>query len=115
MDVRGDEKSFLSREKFYKVVFKEEIRRSFFGDSSREKSFSSGVRKEKEREGGIKKKGLFVSEAVLDNYVKRLKYRDSEKIRFDKNKFGVDSLDAGKGVGDLLFKVKEKVFNNLKI
>lgn len=27
----------------------------------------------------------------------------------------MDSFDIGKGVGDLLFKVKEKGFNNLKI
>uniref|UniRef100_F7CTT6 Elongin-A n=2 Tax=Equus TaxID=9789 RepID=F7CTT6_HORSE len=114
VDARGDEKSSLSREKSHKAVSKEETRRPPSGDSSREKPPSSGVRKEKEREGGTKKKGLPASEAASDNHVKRPKHRDSEKTRSDKNKPGVDSLDAGKGAGDLLPKVKEKVSNNLK-
>lgn len=88
MDVKSDEKVFVvSREKLYKVFFKEENWRLFLGDNVREKLFFSGVKKEKDREGSsLKKKCLFFLEVVLDNYLKKLKYRDLEKVKLDKSK-----------------------------
>ncbi|KAF5924648.1 hypothetical protein HPG69_004520, partial [Diceros bicornis minor] len=114
VDAKGDEKSSLSREKSHKAVSKEDTRRPLSGDSSKEKPPSGGVRKEKEREGSTKKKFLSPSEVASDNHVKKPKHRDSEKTKSDKNKPSVDSLNIGKGAGDLLPKVKEKVSNNLK-
>lgn len=49
-----------------------------------------------------------------DNHLKKPKHRDPEKTKSDKNKQSLEGLDTGKGAGDLLPKVKEKVSNNLK-
>lgn len=77
----------MSREKLYKVFFKEESRRLLLGDSVKEKLFFSVVKKDKDREGSsFKKKFLFVLDVVLDNYFKKFKYKDFEKVKFDKNK-----------------------------
>ncbi|XP_008571182.1 PREDICTED: transcription elongation factor B polypeptide 3 isoform X2 [Galeopterus variegatus] len=116
MDAKSDEKSSaLSREKSHKALSKEENRRPLPGDSAKEKPPSSVVKKEKEREGSsLKKKCVPSSEAASDNHLKKPKHRDMEKTKSDKNKQGLDSLDIGKGAGDLLPKVREKVSNNLK-
>ncbi|XP_019505656.1 PREDICTED: transcription elongation factor B polypeptide 3 [Hipposideros armiger] len=113
VDARGDEKLSLSREKSHKAISKEENRRPLSGDGTKEKPPSSGVKKEKEREGSAKK---FSSplETAPDNHLKKQKHKDSEKTKSDKNKQSLDSLDIGKGAGDLLSKAKEKVSNNLK-
>ncbi|XP_023614084.1 elongin-A isoform X1 [Myotis lucifugus] len=113
VDARGDEKSPLSREKSHKAIAKEENRRPLSGDGTKEKAPSSGIKKEKDREGNSKK---FSSplETASDNHRKKQKHKDSEKTKSDKNKQSLDSLDRGKGAGDLLPKAKEKVSNNLK-
>ncbi|XP_007933905.1 elongin-A [Orycteropus afer afer] len=115
-DAKGDEKSSaLSREKSHKAISREENRRPHSGDSTKEKPPSSGAKKEKEREGSsIKKKFLPPLEVASDNHLKKPKHKDSEKTKSDKNKPSLDSLDIGKGAGDLLPKVKEKVSNNVK-
>ncbi|XP_039330488.1 elongin-A [Saimiri boliviensis] len=116
VDAKSDEKaSVVSREKSHKGLSKEENRRPPSGDSAREKPPSSGIKKEKDREGSsLKKRSLPASEAASDNHLKKPKHRDPEKARLDKSKQGLDSFDAGKGAGDLLPKVKEKGSNNLK-
>ncbi|XP_037684136.1 elongin-A [Choloepus didactylus] len=116
VDAKGDEKSSASsREKSHKVVSKEENRRPLLGESTKEKPPSSAVKKEKERESSSsKRKFLPPLEVASDNHVKKPKHKDSEKTKLDKNKQSLDSLDLGKGAGDLLPKVKEKVSNNLK-
>uniref|UniRef100_A0A8C3WS87 Elongin-A n=1 Tax=Catagonus wagneri TaxID=51154 RepID=A0A8C3WS87_9CETA len=114
VDARGDEKSSLSREKSHKAISKEENRRLPSGDGTKEKLPSSGVKKEKEKEGSTKKKVLPALEAASDNHLKKPKHRDPEKTKSDKNKQSLEGLDTGKGAGDLLPKVKEKVSNNLK-
>lgn len=113
VDARADEKLSLSREKSHKAVSKEENRRPVSGDGTKEKPPSSGVKKEKEREGSTKK---FLSplEIASDNHLRKQKHKDSEKTKSDKNKPSLDSFDIGKGAGDLLSKAKEKVSNNLK-
>ncbi|KAG8522152.1 Elongin-A [Galemys pyrenaicus] len=111
-DAKGDEKSSLSREKSHKTICKEENRRLLSGDSTKEKA--SGVKKEKEKEGSSKKRFLAPLEVASDNHLKKPKHRDSEKTKSDKNKQSINSLDIGKGAGDLLPKVKEKVSNSLK-
>lgn len=113
VDARADEKLSLSREKSHKAVSKEENRRPVSGDGTKEKPPSSGVKKEKEREGSTKK---FLSplEIASDNHLRKQKHKDSEKTKSDKNKQSLDSFDVGKGAGDLLSKAKEKVSNNLK-
>ncbi|XP_053433000.1 elongin-A [Nycticebus coucang] len=115
-DAKGDEKSSaLSRDKSHKALSKEENRRPPPGDSTKEKLPSSGVKKEKEREGSsLKKKFLSPLETASDNHLKKPKHKDAEKTKSDKNKQSLDSLDIGKGAGELLPKVKEKVSNNLK-
>ncbi|XP_077006941.1 elongin-A [Tamandua tetradactyla] len=114
VDAKTDEKSSaLSREKSHKVVSKEESRRLLSGDSTKEKPPSSAVKKEKERESS-KKKFLPPLEVASDNHLKKPKHKDSEKTKSDKNKQNLDSLDLGKGAGDVLPKVKEKVSNNVK-
>ncbi|XP_058918142.1 elongin-A isoform X2 [Kogia breviceps] len=111
---KGDEKSSLSREKSHKAISKEENRRRPpSGDSTKEKPPSSGVKKEKGKEGSTKKV-LPPLEVASDNHLKKPKYRDPEKTKSDKNKQSLESLDIGKGAGDLLPKAKEKVSNNLK-
>ncbi|XP_057555681.1 elongin-A [Hippopotamus amphibius kiboko] len=113
VDAKGDEKSSLSREKSHKALSKEENRRRPpSGDSTKEKPPSSGVKKEKEKEGSTKV--LPPLEVASDNHLKKPKYRDPEKTKSDKNKQSLESLDIGKGAGDLLPKAKEKVSNNLK-
>eukprot|EP00069_Balaena_mysticetus_P004920 bmy_04549T0 len=114
VNAKGDEKSSLSREKSHKAISKEENRRRPpSGDSTKEKPPSSGVKKEKEKEGSTKKV-LPPLEVASDNHLKKPKYRDPEKTKPDKNKQSLESLDIGKGAGDLLPKAKEKVSNNLK-
>nr|XP_010955667.1 elongin-A [Camelus bactrianus] len=113
VDAKEDEKSSLSREKSHKATSKEENRRPPSGDT-KEKPPSSGVKKEKEKEGSTRKKVLPPLEVASDNHLKKPKYRDPEKTKSDKNKQSLESLDIGKGAGDLLPKVKEKVSNNLK-
>ncbi|ELK02147.1 Transcription elongation factor B polypeptide 3 [Pteropus alecto] len=113
VESRGDEKSSLSREKPHKAISKEENRRPLSGDGTKEKLPSSGVKKEKEREGSTKK-FLSTLEIASDNHLKKQKHKNSEKTKSDKNKQSLDSLDIGKGAGDLLPKTKEKVSNNLK-
>ncbi|XP_036304395.1 elongin-A isoform X2 [Pipistrellus kuhlii] len=110
---RGEEKSPLSREKSHKAISKEETRRPLSGDGTKEKAPSSGIKKEKDREGSSKK---FLSplETASDNHRKKPKHKDAEKTKSDKNKQSLDSLDRGKGAGDLPPKAKEKVSNNLK-
>ncbi|XP_037354844.1 elongin-A isoform X1 [Talpa occidentalis] len=112
-DAKGDEKSSSSREKLHKAICKEENRRLLSSDSTKEKAPSSGFKKEKEKEGSTKKKFLAPLEVASDNHLKKPKHRDSEKTKSDKNKQSINSLDIGKGAGDLP-KVKEKVSNNLK-
>uniref|UniRef100_A0A4X1VU29 Elongin-A n=1 Tax=Sus scrofa TaxID=9823 RepID=A0A4X1VU29_PIG len=114
VEAKGDEKSSLSREKSHKALSKEENRRLPSGDSAKEKPPSSGVRKEKEKEGGTKKKVSPALDVASDNHLKKPKHRDPEKTKSDKNKQSLEGLDTGKGAGDLLPKVKEKVSNNLK-
>ncbi|XP_008060007.2 elongin-A isoform X1 [Carlito syrichta] len=115
-DSKVDEKaSAMSREKSHKALSKEENRRPPPGDSMKEKLPSSGGKKEKEREGSsLKRKCLPSLETASDNHLKKPKHKDSEKTRSDKNKQSLNSLDTGKGAGDLLPKVKEKVSNSLK-
>ncbi|XP_068395250.1 elongin-A isoform X2 [Eschrichtius robustus] len=114
VNAKGDEKSSLSREKSHKAISKEENRRRPpSGDSTKEKLPSSGVKKEKEKEGSTKKV-LPPLEVASDNHLKKPKYRDPEKTKSDKNKQSLESLDIGKRAGDLLPKAKEKVSNNLK-
>ncbi|XP_072831234.1 elongin-A [Vicugna pacos] len=113
VDAKEDEKSSLSREKSHKATSKEENRRPPSGDT-KEKPPSSGVKKEKEKEGSTRKKVLPPLEVASDNHLKKPKYRDPEKTKSDKNKQSLESLDIGKGAGDPLPKVKEKVSNNLK-
>nr|XP_003415428.1 elongin-A [Loxodonta africana] len=116
LDAKGDDKSSaLSREKSHKAISKEENRRPFSGDSTKEKPPSSGAKKEKEREGSnIKKKLLPSLEVASDNHLKKPKHKDSEKTKSDKNKQSLDSLDTGRGAGDPVPKAKEKASNNLK-
>ncbi|XP_006862371.1 PREDICTED: transcription elongation factor B polypeptide 3 [Chrysochloris asiatica] len=116
-DTKRDEKtSALSTEKSDKAISKEENRRPLTGDGTREKAASAGAKKEREREGSsLKKKFLPPLEVASDNHLKKPKHRDSEKTKSDKNKSSfLDNSDIGKGAGDLLPKVKEKVPNNLK-
>ncbi|KAM8791308.1 elongin-A isoform 1-T1 [Rhynchonycteris naso] len=113
VDARGDEKSSLSRERSHKAFSKEETRRPLSGDGTKEKLPSSGSKKEKGREGSSKK---FPSplETASDNHLKKQKHKDSEKTKSEKNKQSINSLDTGKGAGDMLPKAKEKLSNNLK-
>ncbi|XP_034875409.1 elongin-A [Mirounga leonina] len=115
VDARGDGKSSLSREKSHKAISKEEHRRPLSGDGTKEKPPSSGVKKEKEKEGSTKKKFLPPLEVASDNHLKnKPKHKDAEKTKSDRNKQSLDSLDVGKGAGDPLPKVKDRVSNNLK-
>ncbi|XP_040501488.1 elongin-A [Ursus maritimus] len=115
VDARGDGKSSLSREKSHKAISKEENRRPLSGDSTKDKLPSSGVKKEKEKEGSTKKKFLPPLEVASDNHLKnKPKHKDAEKTKSDKTKQSLDSLDVGKGAGELLPKVKDRVSNNLK-
>lgn len=115
VDARSDEKvSALGREKSHKTSSKEENRRLLSGDSAKEKQPSS-VKKEKDRESNsLKKKFSPAAEAASDNHFRKPKHKDSEKSKADKNKPSADGLDSGRGSGDLLPKVKEKVPNSLK-
>lgn len=70
VEAKGDEKSSLSREKSHKALSKEENRRLPSGDSAKEKPPSSGVRKEKEKEGGTKKKVSPALDVASDNHLK---------------------------------------------
>ncbi|XP_060061513.1 elongin-A isoform X1 [Erinaceus europaeus] len=112
-DARGDEKSSLSREKSHKVLSKEENLRPLSRDSTKDKLPSSGIRKEKEKEGSTKK-FLPPLEGASDNHLKKPKHKDSEKAKSDKTKKSLNSLDIGKGAADLLPKVKDKISNNVK-
>ncbi|KAK2507595.1 hypothetical protein MC885_017959 [Smutsia gigantea] len=114
VDARGDERSCLSREKSHKAISKEENRRPLSGESTKEKLSSSGVKKEKEKESGTKKKYLPPLEAASDNHLKKPKHEDSEKTKSDRHRPGLDSLHTGKGAGGQLPKGKDKVSNNLK-
>ncbi|XP_058160112.1 elongin-A isoform X1 [Dasypus novemcinctus] len=116
VDAKGDEKSSaLSREKSHKAISKEENRRPLSGESTKEKPPSSAAKKEKERESSSsKKKFLPPLEFASDNHLKKPKHKDSEKTKSDKNKRSLDGLELGKGAGDLLPKVKEKVSSTLK-
>lgn len=113
MDAKGNEKSSSSREKSLKAFSKEEHRRLLSEESTKEKPPSSGVKKEKDKEGGTKKL-LPPLEVTPDNHIKKPKHKDSEKAKSDKNKQSLDSSEVGKGAGNPLPKVKEKVSNNLK-
>uniref|UniRef100_A0A8C0RVH8 Elongin-A n=4 Tax=Canis lupus TaxID=9612 RepID=A0A8C0RVH8_CANLF len=107
VDARGDGKSSLSREKSHKAISKEENRRPLSGDSTKEKLPSSGVRREREKEGSSKK-SLPSSDVAPDNHLRsKPKHKDPEKAKSDKNKQSLDSADIGKGTRD-------RVSNNLK-
>uniref|UniRef100_F7FK45 Elongin-A n=1 Tax=Rattus norvegicus TaxID=10116 RepID=F7FK45_RAT len=116
VDARGDEKSsVMGREKSHKASSKEESRRLLSEDSAKEKLPSSVVKKEKDREGNSLKKKLSPAlDVASDNHFKKPKHKDSEKIKSDKNKQSVDSVDSGRGTGDPLPRAKDKVPNNLK-
>nr|XP_045377399.1 elongin-A-like [Camelus bactrianus] len=74
---------------------------------------SSGVKKEKEREGhGIQFSPPFWR---LSHHLKKRKHEDSVNTKWDKNKRSLDRLDAAECSGGLLPKVKEKISNNQKI
>ncbi|XP_058413039.1 elongin-A2 [Diceros bicornis minor] len=93
---------------------REESSRPLFRDSAKEKPPSSGVKKEKEREGRCVQKFSPPSEVASDHHLKKRKHRDSEKTKSDQNKESLDTLDTGMGPGGPLPKVKEKVSSNLK-
>ncbi|XP_055979297.1 elongin-A [Sorex fumeus] len=113
VDAKGEEKSSLSREKSLKATSKEEHRRLLSGEGTKEKPPSSGGKKEKDKDGSTKKL-LPPVEVASDNHLKKPKHKDSEKAKSDRSKPSLDRGDRGKGAGNPVPKVKEKVSNNLK-
>lgn len=109
---KGHEKSSALTRRKSGLASPEERPWSLPRNDANENPPSSGVEKEKEREGpGIQVLPPFRRASDL----KKRKHEDSEKTKPDKNKQSLDRLDIAEGIRGLLPKVKEKVSNNQKI
>ena len=107
-----EKSSALTRRKSGLAFSREERLQSLSRASANENPPSSGVEKEKEREGrGIQ----FLPPFRQASDLKKRKHEDSEKTKPDKNKQSPDRLDIAEGARGLLPKVKEKVSNNQKV
>ncbi|XP_070486430.1 elongin-A2 [Equus przewalskii] len=111
---KGQKSSALISRKSQQAFPREDSPRPLFRESAKEKPPSSGLEKEKGREGRRVRKFSPASEVASDHHLKKQKRGDSEKPKSDQNKPSLDTLDVGKRPGGLLPKVKEKVSSNLK-